>query len=83
MERNDAWEPPFGQCVDWFVLRLCNDGHLITPQRIDQTATLDNCLRTNENEIDFIHDISDRGIEHHCARDADCGQDLVGLEAIK
>jgi len=84
MERNDArGNPPFRQCVERFVLRLCDDGHLIAPHRIDQTTTLDNCLRTNENEIDFIHDVSDRGIKHHRARDAGCGQDIVGLEAIK
>ena len=78
-----VWEPPFRQCVEWFVLRLCDDGHLIAPHRVDQTTTLDNCLRTNEDEIDFIHDVSDRGIKHHRARDAGCGQDIVGLEAIK
>jgi hypothetical protein len=54
---------------------------LVTPHGIDQPTTLDNCLRAHENEINFIHDISNGGIKHHCARDADCRQSLVSLEA--
>lgn len=75
--------PPFRQCIEWFVLRLCYDSHLITPHRIYQPAALDNCLRTNEDEINFIHNISDGGIKHYSARDADRSQGLVGLEAVE
>jgi len=71
----------FRQCIERFVFRLCDDSHLVAPNCIDQPAALDNCLRADESKINFIHDISDSGIKHYCARDADCGQDLVSLEA--
>ena len=83
MECNDEWDLPFRQRIEWLVFRLCNNSHLIASQRIDQPTALDNCFRSDENEVDLIHDISDGGIEHHCARDAGCGQDLVGLKAVK
>lgn len=61
---------------------LGDDSYLATPDRVDQTTTFDNRFRADEDEIDFIHDISYGRIKNHSTRNAGCGENFIGLETI-
>lgn len=57
-------DPPLRQCVKRFIRCFGDDSHLVAPDVVDQTATLDDGLRTDEDKVNPIHHIRDCGIEH-------------------
>jgi len=69
------------ESVKWFIGGFCDDGYLITADRIDETATLDNCLGSHENKIYLVHDIGDGGIEHDCARNSNSREGVMSFDA--
>lgn len=47
----------------------------------DETSRFDDDLRTNEDDVHSIHDITDSGVEKDCAWDAQSGESGMRLES--
>ena len=62
--------PPLSHRVYGLICRFCNDSHLIASHSIDETAALDDSLRSDKHQVNLVHDVCNSRVEHHSARDS-------------
>ena len=74
---------PLSQGVERLVLCLCDDGHLIATDRIDEAAAFNHGFGAHEYEIDLIHDIRHGGIENDSAWDSRCRELFVCFDPVE
>jgi len=56
---------------------------LITAHCIDEASTLDNSLRTYEDEVNLVHDVGDGRVEDNGARNACRGEGFGSFDSGK
>lgn len=76
------WGKPFRKGIERLVSGSCNDRNLIAPHCIYEAATLNNSLRSNEDEINFVHDIGHGRIQYHGARNTSSTQPFSCLNSV-
>lgn len=72
---------PFGQRVEGLIGCFCNYRHLITTHSVYETAALNYCFRSYEDEIDLIHHIGYCRIKYDRTRNTCCRQSRVCFQS--
>jgi hypothetical protein len=71
---------PFCQSVERLIRRFGDDRHLVTPNAVDEAATLHDRFRANENEVHLVHRVRDSRVENDGARDTGRREQLMRSE---